>query len=138
MKRRPAGGKGERLHTSLSRPNVTQTLPFYAKIRNAPMSHPIGPVARSMQEKLTAALTPTRLEIIDESHRHAGHAGVRTGPGHAQGVGETHFRLIIASPDFAGLSRLDRQRRVNAILADELAGPVHALALRCLTPDEVD
>lgn len=102
------------------------------------MTQTIGPVARAIHDKLTAALNPTRLEVIDESHRHAGHAGVRTGPGHAQGVGETHFRLVVVTSAFTGLSRLDRQRRINSLLADELAGPVHALALRCLTPDETD
>jgi len=102
------------------------------------MTQAPGPVARAIHEKLTTALTPTRLDVIDESHRHAGHAGVRTGPGHAQGIGETHFRLLVVSPAFAGLSRLDRQRQVNTLLAAELAGPVHALALRCLTPDEAD
>jgi BolA protein len=70
-----------------------------------------------------------RLEIVDDSHRHAGHAGARP-------EGETHFSVTVVSAAFAGLSRVDRQRRVHAALAAELRTRVHALALRTLTPDE--
>ena len=87
------------------------------------------PVASAMRQKLTAALAPTHLEIKDESALHAGHAGA---PGH----GESHFRLLIVSDAFAGLSRVARQRRVNDILKAELAGPVHALSMQVVTPDE--
>jgi BolA protein len=86
-------------------------------------------VAESMRRKLTEALAPTRLAIIDESHRHVGHAGARP-------EGETHFRIEIVSASFEGLSRIERQRLVHRALAAELAGPVHALSLATLTPDE--
>jgi BolA protein len=86
-------------------------------------------VAESMRRKLTEALAPTRLAIIDQSHRHAGHAGARPD-------GETHFRIGIVSPAFAGLSRIERQRLVHQVLAAELAGRVHALSLATSTPEE--
>ncbi|HUZ74977.1 MAG TPA: BolA family protein [Stellaceae bacterium] len=76
-----------------------------------------------------APLHPVRLAIVDDSHRHRGHAGARPG-------GETHFRVEIVSPDFAGKTRLERQRSVYRLLAEELAGGVHALQLVTLTPDE--
>jgi len=82
-----------------------------------------------IREKLVAALQPTHLEISDESHRHAGHAGARPG-------GETHFHVEIESDAFAGQGRIERQRRIYAILAEELAGGVHALALTALAPGE--
>lgn len=90
----------------------------------------MGAVADAIRRKLEAAFAPRRLEVIDESARHAGHAGARP-------EGETHFRVEIVADAFAGLSRLERQRRVNAALADELAGPVHALSIRAIAPDEV-
>jgi BolA protein len=86
-------------------------------------------VADRIRSKLVTALAPSRLVIHDESHRHAGHAG-------AHPDGETHFRVEIAAAAFAGASRLARQRRVYGLLAEELAGPVHALALTTLTPEE--
>lgn len=86
-------------------------------------------VAARIRAKLTAALAPERLEIIDESHRHAGHAGARPG-------GETHFRVEIVSVAFEGQSRLLRQRRVHEILSDELKSNIHALSLVTLTPAE--
>jgi BolA family transcriptional regulator, general stress-responsive regulator len=86
-------------------------------------------VAENIHRKLTAAFAPSRLDIVDDSHRHAGHAGARDG-------GETHFNVEIVSPAFAGKSRVERQRLVYATLADELRDRVHALALRTLTPDE--
>jgi BolA family transcriptional regulator, general stress-responsive regulator len=86
-------------------------------------------VADRIRAKLTLALQPTRLEIHDDSHRHAGHAGSRPG-------GESHFRLEIVSPAFAGETRLARQRRVYAVLAEELREAVHALQLTTLTPEE--
>jgi BolA family transcriptional regulator, general stress-responsive regulator len=82
-----------------------------------------------IRAKLSEGLTPTRLAIEDESHRHAGHAGARPG-------GESHFRVEVVSAAFAGESRITRQRRVYALLAEELAGPVHALALTTLSPEE--
>lgn len=86
-------------------------------------------VAATIERKLTEAFKPTRLRVVDDSHRHAGHAGARP-------EGETHFTVEIVSALFAGKSRLERQRLVYASLADELRERVHALALRTLTPDE--
>lgn len=82
-----------------------------------------------LRAKLTEALRPTRLAIHDDSHRHAGHAGARTG-------GESHFRLEIVSFLFAGESRVARQRRVYVLLDAELRDGVHALQLTTLTPEE--
>ena len=90
----------------------------------------MGAMAMAIDGKLRAALAPDRLEIVDESSRHAGHAGWREG-------GETHFRVEIVSAAFAGQSRVARQRQVYALLRDEFAGGLHALALTTLTPDEV-
>lgn len=86
-------------------------------------------VAGTIERKLTEALQPTRVEVVDESHLHAGHMGARP-------EGETHFRVLVVSAVFAGLSRVERQRRVFDALEAEMAGPVHALAMRTLTPDE--
>ncbi|MFO1153394.1 MAG: BolA family protein [Rhodospirillales bacterium] len=86
-------------------------------------------VAERIQRKLTDALAPSRLELLDESHRHAGHAGARP-------EGETHFSVAIVSDAFTGLTRIERHRLVHQLLADELAGPVHALSLKMLTPAE--
>jgi BolA protein len=86
-------------------------------------------MAARMRSKLEAALSPSSLVIEDESAKHAGHAGAREG-------GETHFRIRIVSESFAGLNRVQRQRKVYAIVAEELAERVHALGLVTLTPDE--
>ncbi|WOI52492.1 BolA family protein [Parvularcula sp. LCG005] len=86
-------------------------------------------VAQRIREKLEQGLSPQSVEIVDQSHLHAGHSGAPDG-------GESHFRVRIVSAAFDGLSRVDRQRRVNELLADELAGPVHALSLQTLTPQE--
>jgi BolA family transcriptional regulator, general stress-responsive regulator len=94
----------------------------------------MGPIQLQMRTKLEAAFAPTRLEIVDESAKHAGHAGARVHAakqgGSATGVGETHFVVEIDSAFFAGISRVARQRAVYEVLAEELAGPVHALALK--------
>ena len=82
-----------------------------------------------LEEKLRTAFAPEWLEIVDESHRHVGHAGHRP-------EGETHFRVAIVSADFAGKSRVERHRLVNAVLAEELASHVHALALKASAPGE--
>lgn len=82
-----------------------------------------------IRDKLAAALSPTALEVEDESARHHGHSGARPG-------GETHFNVRIVSNAFSGLSRVERQRRVYAALADEMRTQIHALALVTLTPDE--
>jgi BolA protein len=90
-------------------------------------------VAASIEAKLAAAFAPSLLEVIDDSGRHAGHAGATRPDGTH---GETHFQVRLVSVHFAGMSRVERQRRVYAVLADELAGPVHALTLKALTPGE--
>src|SRR5579871_5866024 len=82
-----------------------------------------------IENKLAEGLRPRRLSIVDESHKHAGHAGARAG-------GESHFRVEVVSAAFAGLTRVARQRLVYGLLAEELKGPIHALALSTLTPEE--
>ena len=86
-------------------------------------------VARNIERKLAAAFAPAELSVMDESAKHAGHSGARP-------EGETHFRVRIVSQAFAGLSRVERQRRVYAALADEMKSRVHALALTTLAPGE--
>jgi BolA family transcriptional regulator, general stress-responsive regulator len=86
-------------------------------------------VAETIRRKLAERFAPLRLEILDQSHRHAGHAGARP-------EGETHFAVTIVSAAFAGLSRVARQRLVYETLAAELAARVHALSLTTLAPDE--
>jgi BolA protein len=86
-------------------------------------------VADTIRQKLTERFSPTRLVVVDESHRHAGHAGARPG-------GETHFAVTITSAGFAGLGRVARQRLVYDALKAELAGGLHALSLVTRTPDE--
>jgi BolA protein len=89
----------------------------------------MGPVQSALRTKLSAAFAPIRLDVVDESHRHAGHAGARP-------EGETHFRVEIVAAAFAGKSRVERQRLVYAVLAEELRGRVHALQLTAKTPEE--
>ncbi|SCA57938.1 Protein BolA homolog [Candidatus Terasakiella magnetica] len=86
-------------------------------------------VAEKMEEKLKKALKPQFLKLEDESFRHAGHAG-------ANPQGESHFQLLIVSSAFENVSRVQRQRMVYDVLADEMQGRVHALALKTLTPNE--
>ena len=83
----------------------------------------------TITEKLTEAFKPQSLRVEDESHKHEGHAGHRPG-------GETHFRVYIVSEAFRGKSRIDRHRMINAALARELDGGVHALALHASAPGE--
>jgi BolA protein len=83
----------------------------------------------TITNKLREAFTPESLEVTDESHLHEGHAGHRPG-------GETHFRVYIVSPAFQGKSRIERHRMINATLAAELAGSVHALAIKAQAPGE--
>ena len=90
-------------------------------------------VAVRMRDKLTASFAPVALEIEDQSARHSGHAGATRADG---SHGQTHFHIRLVSPLFDGLSRVERQRRVHAALKEELAGPVHALSLTLLTPQE--
>ncbi len=86
-------------------------------------------VKTQIENKLQSAFQLNALKVVDESHLHAGHVGARP-------EGETHFRVTIVSPDFAGKSRVERHRMVNAALAEELAGPVHALAVHASAPEE--
>jgi BolA family transcriptional regulator, general stress-responsive regulator len=82
-----------------------------------------------MRDKLMVGLRPIRLDLVNESHLHAGH---RSSPG----TGESHFRLLIVSDVFAGKSRVERHRVVNDLLSDELKGGVHALAIKACAPGE--
>jgi BolA protein len=89
----------------------------------------MGPISEAIRQKLADAFQPTRLEVIDDSDKHAGHSGAREG-------GESHFTVILEAGAFAGQSRVARQRAVNTALADLLAGPVHALSIKALAPGE--
>jgi BolA family transcriptional regulator, general stress-responsive regulator len=88
-----------------------------------------GSVGHRITQKLHQAFSPSEIEVIDDSDTHAGHAGSRPG-------GETHFRVRIIAEAFDGKSRIDRHRMINAVLAEELAGPVHALAIIALSEKE--
>jgi len=94
------------------------------------MSLPLtGPVAAEIDQRLRAALAPERLDVIDDSDKHRGHAG-------HDSRGESHFTVRIVAAAFAGMSRLQRQRAVNTALADLLAERVHALAIEAKAPGE--
>jgi len=82
-----------------------------------------------MREKLLVALRPTRLDLVNESHLHAGH-------GSSPATGESHFRVLIVSDAFDGKSRVERHRIVNDMLRDELKDGVHALAIKAVAPGE--
>jgi BolA protein len=86
-------------------------------------------VEQQITEKLQQAFAPVALEVVNDSHRHAGHAGT-------PGTGESHFTVKVVSASFAGKSRLERHRMVNDVLAEELKGPIHALAISALAPEE--
>ncbi len=86
-------------------------------------------VTAAIRERLTTALAPTRLELVDNSARHAGHAGARP-------QGESHFRLTIVAAAFAGKSRVERQRMVFAALGDLMRSDIHALSITALTAAE--
>ncbi|WP_109809329.1 BolA family protein [Sphingosinithalassobacter portus] len=88
-----------------------------------------GPIAQQIEARLTRALVPTRLAVINDSAQHRGHMG-------DDGSGESHFTVDIVSPVFEGKNRVARQRLVNQALADLLARDIHALAIRTRTPDE--
>ena len=89
----------------------------------------MGATAESMRLKLQRGLNPEKLDIVDRSDQHAGHAGAREG-------GESHFDVVVVASAFAGLSRVQRQRLVYSLLADDLSGPVHALSLVARSPGE--
>jgi BolA protein len=91
--------------------------------------NPTGPVAAEIARRLTDALSPAQLAVIDDSEKHRGHAG-------HDGAGESHFTVEIVSASFAGKNRVERQRAVNHALADLLAERVHALAIKARAPGE--
>ena len=82
---------------------------------------------QEMRQSLMFALEPTRLDVVNESHLHAGHAG-------SPNSGQSHFRVYIVSEKFLGFSRVERHRLVNDVLAQELASGVHALAITAEAP----
>jgi len=88
-----------------------------------------GPLAEIIAARLSESLAPSRLEVINDSHHHAGHMG-------DDGTGESHFTVIVESDRFVGLNRVARQRLVNQALADLLSSRVHALAIRARAPGE--
>ncbi len=79
----------------------------------------------AIQQKLTSALAPSELKVINESHQH----NVPDGS-------ESHFRLLVVSDEFTGLRQIQRQQRIYQLLSDEMAGSVHALTMQTLTPQE--
>ncbi|MEO5495020.1 MAG: BolA family protein [Sphingomonas sp.] len=87
------------------------------------------PLAREIHDRLTDALAPSVLHVINTSHKHAGHAG-------DDGSGESHWIVVVASDRFTGMSRIDRQRQVNNALADLLSSRIHALEIRARAPGE--
>ena len=90
-----------------------------------------GPLQHEIETLLTEAFAPARLEVINDSARHRGHSG-------DDGSGESHFTVLIESAAFAGQSRLQRQRAVNAALGDIPGERVHALAIRAYAPGEME
>jgi BolA protein len=94
-------------------------------------------IQSSIERKLTEAFRPERLDVVNESHLHAGHHHAESGHHAAfDGSGETHFRVRIVSRHFAGMGRLQRHRAVNELLGDELGAGVHALAIEAAAPGE--
>jgi len=89
----------------------------------------MGAIFEAIHHKLTTAFAPSRLDIQNDSARHAGHAG-------ANPTGESHFNVVIEAQAFEGVSRVMRQRMVYQTLAEELAGPLHALSVKALAPGE--
>jgi BolA family transcriptional regulator, general stress-responsive regulator len=87
-------------------------------------------ISESITKKMNAAFAPTHLEVINESHLHAGHQEK------FNGAGETHFRIRIITDAFTGKSRLDRHRAITGLLSEELAGELHALAIEASAPGE--
>ncbi|HMK40179.1 MAG TPA: BolA family protein [Methyloceanibacter sp.] len=86
-------------------------------------------VEDEIKRKLKQAFAPEALEVVNDSHRHAGHRG-------SPGTGESHFTIKVVSPVFAGKSRIERHRMVNQVLAEELDGKIHALAITAVAPQE--
>ena len=90
-------------------------------------------IQHTLSAKLEKALQPLALEVIDESHQHAGHM---MHPGGVEPRGETHFRIKVVSDAFSGKSRLERHRLINALVEAELKGGVHALAIEARAPGD--
>lgn len=88
-----------------------------------------GPIAAEIKRRLTAALDPTHLALVDDSEKHRGHGGYNP-------QGESHFSLRIESPAFAGMNRVQRQRAVYKALGDLMDERVHALSIRAIAPGE--
>lgn len=88
-----------------------------------------GPLAQEITQRLTEAFAPARLEVINDSHHHAGHMG-------DDGTGESHFTVLIESAAFDGVNRVMRQRLVNKALGDIPGQRVHALAIKAFAPGE--
>jgi BolA protein len=88
-----------------------------------------APLGEIIAARLTDSLAPSRLEVINDSHHHAGHMG-------DDGTGESHFTVVVESERFVGLNRVARQRLVNQALADLLSSRIHALAIRARAPGE--
>lgn len=88
-----------------------------------------GPIAQEIERRLTSALQPTRLELVDDSEKHRGHGGYNP-------AGESHFSLAIESAAFAGMNRVQRQRAIYAALGELMDERVHALSIRALAPGE--
>ena len=88
-----------------------------------------GPVAAEMLRRLNSALSPTAVELIDDSEQHRGHGGYNP-------AGESHFTLKIESPAFSGKNRVERQRMIYAALGDLMDGRVHALSIRAIAPGD--
>jgi BolA protein len=111
-------------------PSIWRGRPYMEK--NVAMS-----IQSDIEAKLTGALSPERLEVINESHLHAGHHHPESGHQAVfDGAGETHFRVRIVAPSFTGMSRVERHRTVNGLLAGELEAGVHALAIEAAAPGE--
>ncbi|MEK9923199.1 MAG: BolA family protein [Rhodospirillales bacterium] len=89
----------------------------------------MGIITENIRSKLNDQFSPQLLEIEDQSESHRGHVGHREG-------GETHFHVRLISSKFEGQNRVQRQRLVYAVLADELAGPIHALSLELKAPSD--
>lgn len=89
-----------------------------------------APLAEIIADRLTAALDPAHLEVVNDSHHHSGHLG-------DDGTGESHWTVVVESAAFAGKSRVERQRMINKPLADLLAGRIHALAIKARVPGEL-
>jgi BolA protein len=101
------------------------------------MNETTGPIAIRIRDALERALMPQMLDVIDESHKHAGHAHVVSRAGTAGAPGETHFRIKVVAASFEGKTRLARHREINALLADEMGdNKVHAMAIEARAPGE--